>query len=193
MYKISRLIVLTLLTCLSFHASYAQHTALKTNALYWVTTTFNVGAETRLSPKWTLDVSVGYNPFTFDSNKKLKHFVVQPEARYWLCNTFAGHFIGGNLMYSHYNVGGINMPFGIFPELEDHRFQGDIGAIGFVYGYSWMLPNRRWSLEAVVGLGYGITRYSKYSCEVCGSKIENKTRGVFMPTKLSFSVVYYLK
>lgn len=121
----------------------AQNVAVKTNVLYWTTATFNASVETRLSSKWTLDVSAGYNPFTFSDNKKLKHLAIQPEARYWLCSPFSGHFVGANLLYSHYNAGGVKMPFGIFSDLEKYRFQGDLGAVGLVYGYSWMLPGKR--------------------------------------------------
>ncbi len=31
----------------------AQHFAVKTNALYWATASFNAGAEMRVAPKWT--------------------------------------------------------------------------------------------------------------------------------------------
>ena len=185
--------IVVAIVCLVCNYAYAQRTAFKTNALYWTTATFNAGVETRLSGRWTLDVSAGYNPFTFSDNKKLKHVVVQPEARYWLCAPYAGHFVGANVLYSHYNAGGVKMPLGIFPELASKRFQGDLGAVGLVYGYSWMLPGKRWSVEAVVGLGYGFTHYSKYACEECGSKLGEATRGVFMPTKLAVSVVYYIK
>ena len=37
--------------------------ALKTNALYWATTTPNLGLEFRLAKKWTLEAEVGLNPF----------------------------------------------------------------------------------------------------------------------------------
>ena len=47
----------------------AQDMAVKTNLLYDATTTFNLGAEFRLAPKWTLDLSANYNPFTFSDNK----------------------------------------------------------------------------------------------------------------------------
>ena len=111
---------------------------------------------------------MAYNPFTFSDNKKLKHFAIEPEARYWLCAPFAGHFVGADLLYTHYNAGGIKLPFGIYPDLADYRFQGDLGAVGLVYGYSWMLPNKRWSIEGVVGLGFGLTHYTQYACAVCG-------------------------
>ena len=86
----------------------AQHTAVKTNALYWATTTPNIAVETKLARKWTGELSVGWNPFTFSDNRKIRHIAVQPEARYWLCSPYAGHFLAAHLIYSHYNAGGIN-------------------------------------------------------------------------------------
>lgn len=170
----------------------AQRVAVKTNLPYWATTTPNLAVETRLNSKWTFDFSVGYNPFSFRGNKKVKHIALQPEGRYWLCSAFSGHFIGANLLYSHYNAGGVKFPFGLFPELKDHRFQGDLGAAGFVYGYSWMLPNKRWNIEAVVGLGVAYTHYDKYDCVVCGTHYGGEGKWLFMPTKLAVSVVYNL-
>lgn len=35
----------------------AQKIAVKTNILYDVTTTLNIGAEFRVAPKWTIDLS----------------------------------------------------------------------------------------------------------------------------------------
>lgn len=190
--KIQLVIMTVVMMVMGSQRAAAQTVALKTNALYWATTTPNIGAEVRLAPRWTIGLTAGYNPFTYSDNTKLKHVLVEPEARYWLCSTYAGHFVGANLIYSHYNAGNISLPLGIFPELDDHRFQGDIGAVGLLYGYSWML-SPRWSLEAVVGLGVGVTHYKKYMCEVCGSQVDEDTRWLFMPTKLALSVVYYLK
>lgn len=41
----------------------AQKIAVKTNMLYDVTTTLNLGVEFSVAPKWTIDVSGNYNPF----------------------------------------------------------------------------------------------------------------------------------
>lgn len=38
----------------------------------------NAGVEFRLSDRWSLDLSGGYNPWTFNDGKKLKHWLVQP-------------------------------------------------------------------------------------------------------------------
>lgn len=183
-------LVLSILLLASAQAN-AQDWRVKTNLAYWATTTPNIAIETRLSQKWSLDLSLGWNPFTFSDNKKLKHIAIEPEVRYWLGCPFKRHFIGANLLYSHYNAGGVHFPFGIFSDLKDHRFQGDLGAVGIVYGYNWTLPNNHWSIETAIGLGYGITRYTKYRCYgKCASALEKKTKGMLMPTKLAISLIY---
>ena len=102
------------------HTSYAQSNrdmvsksfpfwGIKTNLLYDAGTTLNLGAEFRLSPYLTLDVSGNYNPWTFSDNKKFKHVSVQPELRYWIYEPFNGHFLGAHLLYTFYNVGGVKL------------------------------------------------------------------------------------
>lgn len=193
MNAISRKLLGILLLALVSMAASAQHTAVKTNVLYWATATPNIALETRMARKWTAELSVGYNPFTFSDNKKLKHIAIQPEARYWLCSPYEGHFFGMHLIYSHYNAGGIDVPFGLFSNLKRYRFQGDLGAAGIGYGYSWMLPGNHWSIEAEIGLGVGITKYGKYECATCGSKVADEKKTFFMPTKAALSVVYNIR
>lgn len=188
--KKATLLLLAVAGCVSGMAQ-KMETAVKTNLLYWTTATPNLAIEAKIGRKWTMDLSLGYNPFTFSDNKKLKHVAVQPELRYWTRDPFRGHFFAANLLYSHYNAGGVKMPFGIFPELKDHRFQGDLGAIGVGYGYSWLLGSR-WSIEAEAAIGYGLTHYSKYDCATCGSKLGEKTKSFVMPTKLAVSLVYHI-
>lgn len=101
--------------CGGLHAVKAQQTerstrvekvAVKTNLLYWATTTPNAGFEFGLGKKTTLDISGGYNPWTLnsDKNRKVKHFLVKPEFRYWLCERFQGHFFGVHAGYGEYNI-----------------------------------------------------------------------------------------
>ena len=172
--------------------AHAQNTVVKTNALYWATATPNLAIEQRLGGRWTAELSAGYNPFTFSGNKKLRHIAVQPEARYWLCQPYGGHFFGLHLIYSHFNAGGVKMPFGLFSGLADYRYQGDLGAAGVGYGYTWLL-SRRWSLEAEVGVGVGYASYGKYECATCGSKVGSEHKTVLMPTKAAVSLVYCIK
>ena len=135
--------------------------AVKTNALYWATTTPNLGFEVALSPKITLDISGNYNPWTFSDNEKLKHWLVQPELRYWLCDRFSGHFLGIHAHYAEFNVGGIKML-----GLDKYRYQGNLYGGGISYGYHWIL-SKRWSIEGVIGVGYAHIEYDKYKCRKC--------------------------
>ena len=44
----------------------------KTNTLYWLTTTINIGAEIGLGKNTTIDLLGTYNPWSFGDNKKIK-------------------------------------------------------------------------------------------------------------------------
>lgn len=72
--------------------TYLPKFAIKTNALYCTTSTPNLGFEVALAKKLTLDVSGNYNPWKFSKDRQIKHWLVQPELRYWLCERFNGSF-----------------------------------------------------------------------------------------------------
>ena len=130
------LIFLMLLVSISLSA---QDVAVKTNLLYDATTTINLGAEIGVAPKWTVDLSANYNGWTFNDNKKWKHWMAQPEVRYWFCERFNGHFLGAHLLGGQYNWGGLDLPLGIFDDLKEHRYEGWYVGGGVVYGYQWLL------------------------------------------------------
>src|SRR5690606_13239625 len=95
---------------------------IKTNVTELATTTLNVGVEQFIGNRLSVSIPVSYNPWTFNDNKKIKHLAIQPEFRVWFGETFAGSFInvqsfiGLQLHYLYYNVGGIKLPFGMFPD-----------------------------------------------------------------------------
>lgn len=124
--------------------------------------------------------------------QEMAHLRVQPEYRYWICRPFGGHFLGLHASYTRFNAGGVNLPFGLLPKLEDERMQGNEWAVGLGYGYHWIL-SRHWSLEAELGLGYSFADFSAYECRKCGDKLEERTTHRFVPTKLSVSFIYVFK
>ena len=126
----------------------AQDIAAKTNLLYWSTTTPNLSLEFGLGQRTTLDLTGAYNPWTLDKdkNKKIKHWLVMPEFRYWLCERYNGHFFGLHSGYAYYNISGVRIPFRS-KSTKDHRYQGWATGVGLSYGYSWIL-GKRWNLEA---------------------------------------------
>ena len=131
----------------------AQDIAVKTNLLYWATSTPNIGFEFGLGKRTTLDLVGGYNPWTLnkDDNKKIKHWMVMPEFRYWLCERFNGHFFGIHTGFAEYNISGVRIPFQN-KSTQEHRYEGWATGIGISYGYTWIL-GKRWNLEANIGAG----------------------------------------
>lgn len=188
------LFILPMLALLLSISARGQNIALKTNMLYDATTTFNAGMEVALGNRWTLDLSGNYNPWTFSENMKWKHWLAQPELRYWFCQKMGGHFLGLHLHGGEYNVGNIKTDLKFlgtdFSPLRQYRFQGWFAGAGVAYGYAWML-GKHWNLEAEIGFGYAYSRYDKYQCVNCGSRLEqDKEHHYIGPTKAALNLVY---
>lgn len=193
MLKKVTIFMITLFALLSGTAS-AQEFAVKSNLLYDMTSTINLGVEYGLSPRWTLEVSGNYNAWTFSDNKKMKLWMLQPGVRYWTCSRFSGHFLEGHLLGGEYNYGGM-LPFGIKPSasgLGSKRYQGWLAGAGLGYGYSWVL-GKRWNLEATLGLGYAHFGYDRFECKTCGDKLGSGHKNYFGPTKAAVSLIYIIK
>lgn len=164
---------------------------IKNNILYDIiavnSLNLNLGAELKLSDKYTLDILASYNPWTFGDNKKMKHILIQPELRYWLGKSFSGHFMGVHAHWAMFNIG--NTSF--LAKIED-RYQGSLFGGGFSYGYKWAL-NAKWSMEATAGLGYANVNYKRYDYPVCGEFIEKKQKNYIGVTKIGLTISYTLK
>ena len=166
--------------------------AIKSNLLYDMTTTINLGVEIGLSCRWSLDIPFNYNPWKFNDDTRLRHWGVQPEVRYWFCNRFDGWFVGIHGFYAKYNVGGWPDWSFVSENMQQSRYQGHLYGAGISAGYSWILKNR-WSMEATVGVGYARLMQDKYPCAECGTSMGNKNRNYWGPTKVGLSLVYMLK
>lgn len=160
---------------------WGQKVAVKTNLAYWATTTMNIGGEFALAPRQTLDATISYNPFHFRKNKKIMHWAVQPEWRYWPCRRLMGHFIGIHVHGGKYNGG-----------LKKYRYDGWFAGGGISYGYQWII-GKHWNLETGLGLGYAYLDYDKYLRQKCGKYIDSRHRNYWGPTKLSISLMYLFK
>jgi hypothetical protein len=168
-----------------------QSLALKTNLVHDATATMNLGVEARLGGRTTLDVPVSYNPWRFDSYRQYKLLLVQPEFRYWLCETFNGHFFGLHLQGGQFNTNNVKLPFGVFPSLERGNFQGDFYGAGVSWGYQWIVTDR-WAVEANIGAGYIRSNYVNYECVKCGQKIGEGTKNYWGPTRAGLSLIYMI-
>lgn len=198
------LVSLLLAVVLSVQPVSAQNTVLKNNLLYDATGTFNLGVETKLSSHWTAEFNAGYNPWTFSNDKKWKHLMLSPQVRYWFKakeeakfveaemvepgHYFRGWFLGADLVYSHFNVGNVKFPFGMYKKVRDQRMQGNLYAGGLFFGHSWEL-NWRWNLSADLGLNVGWMDAKVYDCGHCGT-YKGKDDGVFLMPKLGVNIIY---
>lgn len=191
--KILLTVVATVTAWLAIPAANAQDVALKTNLINDIALSPNIGVEVGLAPKWTLDMTAEINLWKVDG-RSWEHLYFQPEARYWFCQRFSGHFIGFHALGGIYNFGKLNLPFNMLgsnlKELKDKRYQGWAAGAGVVYGYAWPL-HKHWNIEAALGIGWLYTRFDSYPCQICGTKIDrNKSHNYFGLTKLSVAVEY---
>ena len=132
-----------------------------------------------------------------------RHLLIMPEARYWFGKTESQEasadenrsqgplyrsFFGINAFYSHYNVGNVRFPFGMYKKVRSRRLQGNAYAVGASVGHIWHLAGAFY-LEGELGLDVGITKYKEYQCNHCGEKIGEDTKPFLVP-KAGLSLVY---
>ena len=198
-----RILIIFFLLLISGISVNAQRIGVKTNALYLATSTPNIGLEYAFSDRFSLELEGGYNPWTLDSDRKMKakHFLVSPEVRYWFCESFNGHFIGINANYTLFNLSGVDVPAVFFSsarsamvleDLKNRRSEGWAAGAGLTYGCVWPIA-RRWNLECTVGLGYWYTDYDKFESRKCGLFQEHVSHGAFGPTALGISFIYLIR
>lgn len=163
------------------------HVALKTNLLYWATSTPNIGIEVGLSRHYTLQLNGGYNAWRSMDRMRWKHYLIQPELRYWTCQRFVRHFWGIHGVYSEYNAG----PVSFIPALKGKTYQGKLYGGGISYGYH--LPiGPRWGAEFSLGVGYLRLDYEKYACKGCNEYLGSYKKNYFGPTQAAVSIIYLI-
>ena len=191
----NRVFLILSITLLST-VSYAQKLAVKTNLLYGaVAYAPNLSLEYGLGDRTTINLSGGLNYWnmhnTCNLGKKLAHWVVIPEIRYWSCERFSGHFFGIHALYAHYNIGGENLPMLFGKNSNNYRYEGASYGSGFNYGYNLALTPRI-AIEFEVGAGYMYLEYDQYYAYKCGKFIQPDSRNYFGITKAGISLVWNL-
>ena len=182
---------------------FSQKVALKNNLAYDALKTPNLSLELSIGRKWTLDTQVGMNFFFYTQDatsshyrtKKISHWLVQPELRYWTCDVFNGWFFGVHMHGGQTNVGGVNIPFVLQNgdgKMSKHRYEGYFLGGGLSAGYQWIISSR-FNMEASLGVGYIHARYDKYKCTTCGKKLGTGSSDYIGPTKAAISIIYLLK
>ena len=165
-----------------------QSLAVKTNTLWWVTGTPNIGVEIPVTEKQSFQLFYGINPWKSDVRSSA-HWSLQPEYRYWLHQRWKGWFIGIHAMGGEFNVENKRLPFGIWKNLRNHHYEGWYAGGGISAGYQWKL-SQHWNLEAAVGFGYDYVEYDQYKCLRCGELERSSNLNYVGSTKLALNVQY---
>lgn len=148
-----------------------------TNVLYWGALTPNLGVEMPLARQWSLDVTGMYAHWDFRQNKKYRVGAIQPELRWWCCQTMTRHFIGLHFHYAAFNIGE-----------ERFRRDGHLIGGGLSYGYVWVASSR-WNIDFSAGVGYARIEYDKYG-QKCGLFLSKEKRNYWGPTRLGVTFTY---
>lgn len=170
-------------------AAGAQVVGVKSNVLYLLTATPNLGFEVGVGPKMTINIAGGFNPVklksTLTSQPSIKHWSANAGARYWFCKRFEGLFVGAEAIVGDYVIESIPL----IDHPKDHRLDGNGYAAGLVFGHQWAV-GRRWGLEVSAGVGYAHMEYDKSRAN--GGAYEGKFKqDYFGPTKLNVSFIYF--
>ncbi|MBC8619801.1 DUF3575 domain-containing protein [Parabacteroides faecis] len=182
------LFIALLLCCLGWEGK-AQTVAVKSNILYDATATVNLGVEVGFNQHWSLDISGNYNGWDIVSDKSWKHWMVQPEARYWLHEKFNGHYFGLHGIYIDYDIANSN-----FMSVMKKKFAYDGNGYGggLSYGYQLYL-SPHWNIEFSAGVGFVHFEYDKSAYPADGESAYKYRNNYFGPTKLGVSIVYIIK
>ncbi|MGL4994139.1 MAG: DUF3575 domain-containing protein [Bacteroidales bacterium] len=160
------LLLLFVVVSTLFSSVFAQRFAVKSNALLWATLSPNFGAELVVSDKYSIDVSMAFNPFTIKDYKA--NFVeFQPKVKYWFGRPLSEHFVGITGLYGVNSFHRKQRESGVL--VSKDVLHGDVLGGGFSYGYNFVL-SRRWNLELSAGVGVIYSRQFSYDA------LENSSR-----------------
>ena len=170
--------------------------SLGTNLFYWGSSTPNAHFWIPLGENFTVGMVGGIKawprwwPWDNDPkiDRKWRHFALVPGVRFWPKENYRGLWLGADLLWTHYNVGGVTFPLGLYPEVRENRLQGDFFGLGINIGYSWWL-SKHMRLEVEAGVAAGYNTGERYQCAWCGAKLGD-VKGPGIVPKLGLNLAY---
>ncbi len=179
-------IIISLVVLLWSVCSEAQKMSVSTNMLDYVALgTMNADMSYAFSRHWSLVAGVRYNPFTFNEGEPRKQFQCRQQSysvgvRMWPWHIWSGWWFASKLRYQEYNVGGI---------MDQETQEGDRLGLGLYSGYTHMV-SRHFNVEFGFGLWGGWDKYIRYSCPMCGHRIDGGNKAFLLPDDAMISLVY---
>lgn len=192
--------LLSVLWFLTPSPCHGQSVSVRTNLAWDAVSEPNLGLEFPLGKHVSLGVDGGLKswprwlPWDLDNVENTTHwrnFAVVPELRYYFSGVYEGWFVGLDGLYSHFNVGNVTFPLGLYPLVRDSRLQGDLYGGGLLVGKSWWL-GARWRLEAQVGAAAGYYNAAQFPCAHCAQQ-SGTAEGVTIVPKLGINLAWNLR
>ena len=177
--------------------------ALKTNLLHDATASVNLALEYAFAPKWSVELSGSYNGWNV-ADMRWRHWIVQPEARYWFCERFSGGFVAAHVLGGQATLGSFwdFSQYGPkFPNLKTFLLNNALVlGVGAGIGYDLVL-GRHWNVEFELGVGYMYVTGDEYELVKAADGTHYLPAGAqpvlagsifdyLGPTKLAVSIVY---
>ena len=190
-------LALSVLAICPCRSAFAQEVSVRNNLIYDATGTVNAGVEFQVGDHFSVGVNGGFKSWprflAWDNDNvnnatHWRHFLVAPEGRYYFSEVFKGAFVGADFIYTHFNVGHVKLPLGLYPEIADNREQGSYWAGGLFAGWAWW-PWQHWRIELEAGAAVGLAAYDRFDCAHCGTKTEEVRRAAVVP-KLGLNIAY---
>ena len=174
-----------------------QGMSLRTNLLWDAVAEPNIGLEFPVGKHVSLGLNAGIKTWprwlfwdndNVQNTRHWRNYAVVPEVRYYFDQVYDGFFVGGDAIYTHFNVGNVTFPFHMYPEVENHRVQGSFWGGGIFAGYSWWL-GQYIRIEAEAGVAAGLAAYDKFDCAHCGTKVAEVRKPAVVP-KLGVNIAW---
>ena len=163
----------------------AQRFQLSTNTVdYACLGTLNAEFDYALSRHWSLGIGGRYNPFSFSrdggSRMQLRQRSLGVNARWWPWHIYSGWWLSGKAQYQEFNTGGIT---------SRRTSQGDRYGSSLSTGYSYLLSPHL-NLDIGIGMWAGYEKYVTYSCQHCGTVVDDGEKFFFLPNDMMLSLTY---
>lgn len=162
----------------------SQNASFSTNALDYVDFgTVNIEASVGVARHWSLNAGARYNPFSFgegDGEILRRQQTYSVGARYWPWHIYAGWWLSGKAQYQEFNTGGIT---------SRRTSQGDRYGSSLSAGYSYLLSSHL-NLDIGIGMWAGYEKYVTYSCQHCGTVVDDGEKFFFLPNDMMLSLTY---
>jgi len=169
--------------------------SIRTNLLWDAVSEPNIGLEFPVGDHWSVGGNFGLKAWPrwlawdWDNETNPTHwrnFAVVPEVRYYFNQVYEGLFTGADFLYTHYNVGAVDIP--LYPEVKQFRDQGSYWAGGLFVGYAWW-PWQHFRLELEAGAAVGLAAYDRFDCPHCGTKVAEERKPAVVP-KLAVNIAW---